>query len=65
MWLCDEDLIHFVFAISSRATGRTGTSGCWNAILTHPRQLRPLGMNWSTSSSNWGTSLMSNLGEAH
>ena len=46
------DAIHFVFVISSRATGSTGTSGCWNATLTHPRQFRPEGMNWSTSSSN-------------
>ena len=39
------DAIHFVFVISSRATGSTGTSGCWNATLTQPRQLRPDGMN--------------------
>lgn len=47
------DAIHFVFVISSRATGSTGTSGCWNATLTQPRQFRPEGMNWSTSSSNY------------
>ena len=39
------DAIHFVFVMSSRATGNTGTNGCWNATLTQPRQFRPDGMN--------------------
>lgn len=39
------DAIHLVLLISSRATGSTGTKGCWKATFTQPRQLRPDGMN--------------------
>jgi hypothetical protein len=37
--------IHFVLDISSRATGRTGTRGWWNAIFSQPFQLMSEGMN--------------------
>ena len=60
LWLsewCVLALTHLVFAMSSRATGRTGTRGCWNAILTHPFQFFPDGMNCSTSCSNYAQSV--------
>lgn len=47
------EAINFVLEKSSRATGRTGTSGCWNAIRTQPFHVRSVGMNWSASSSNY------------
>lgn len=51
---CDPPpLENLVFISSSRATGKTGTSGCCNAILSHPLHVIFDGINWSTNSSNF------------
>lgn len=45
--------ISLVLLKSSRATGRTGIRGCWNASFIQPFHVGSDGMNWSTSSSNF------------
>lgn len=41
----EDDAIHFVLEISSRATGKTGSKGWWKAIFIQPLQLMLDGMN--------------------